>query len=73
MHVSVSAKAAQIIIYASVSSRMPRPHWLGVWQVMHDASLLGCPAPVRRSCFTPPKTVASFHRRFEQCLSNAKP
>lgn len=68
MHVSGSAKAAQIIIYASVSSPMPRPHWLGVWQVMHDASLLGCPAP---ACFTASKTTASFCPCFEKHLSNA--
>lgn len=40
MHVSSLAKAVWVITYASVSSPMSRPYWLGVWQVMHDASLL---------------------------------
>lgn len=49
MHVSSLAKAVWVITYASVSSPMSRPYWLGVWQVMHDTSLL-LPLLTRRSC-----------------------
>lgn len=39
MHVSSLAKVVWVIIYACVSSSVSWPYWLGVWYVMHDASL----------------------------------
>ena len=54
MHVSSLAKAVWVIIYASVSSPMPRPYWSGVWRVMHDPLYSPFPAP-------PPPRPAPVH------------
>lgn len=49
MYVSSLANEVWVIIYASVSSPVSWPYWSGVWQVMHDTSLL-LPLPPPCSC-----------------------
>lgn len=69
MHVSSVAKAVQIIIYASVSSSMPRPYWPGVWQVMHDASLPPLPSSCPHLLLYTPNRTAVVSPFFEKHLS----